>query len=65
MRAGEDLMFAPATQPKGNLGLVDGYLLSVSGESEGWKVCDGDLGQQVVSFGPSLLLFELFADVFL
>lgn len=65
VRAGEDLMFAPATQPKGNLGLVDGYLLSVGGESEGWRVCDGDLGQQVVSFGPSLLLFELFADVFL
>ncbi|KAM0703357.1 hypothetical protein Q7P35_009296 [Cladosporium inversicolor] len=50
VRAGEDLMFAPAAQPKGNLGLVDGYLLSVGGKSEGWRVCDGDLGQQVVAW---------------
>ena len=47
--AGEDLMFAPAVQPKGNLGLADGFLLTVGGESEGWTVCAGDLGQQVVS----------------
>ena len=50
VRAGEDLMFAPKVQPKGNLGLVDGFLLSVGGDSEGWRVCEGDLGQQVVSF---------------
>lgn len=49
VRAGEDLTFAPAVQPKGNLGLEDGFLLTVSGESKGWKVCDGELGQQVVS----------------
>lgn len=49
VRAGEELNFAPETQPKGNLGLADGFLLTVSGQSEGWKVCDGDNGQQVVS----------------
>lgn len=68
VRAGEDLMFAPAAQPKGNLGLVDGYLLSVGGKSEGWRVCDGDLGQQVVScfiISVSVFFFlELCADVF-
>jgi hypothetical protein len=50
VRAGEDLMFAPQAQPKGNLGLADGFLLTVGGEREGWKICEGDLGQQVVSF---------------
>lgn len=49
MHAGEDLTFAPAAQPKGNLGLEDGFLLSVGGETRGWRVCEGDLGQQVVS----------------
>jgi hypothetical protein len=49
VRAGEDLMFAPAAQPKGNLGLEDGFLLTVGGETEGWRVCAGDLGQEVIS----------------
>jgi hypothetical protein len=49
VRAGEDLMFVPQAQPKGNLGLADGFLLTVGGEKEGWKICEGDLGQQVVS----------------
>jgi hypothetical protein len=49
VRAGEDLMFEAKEQGKGNLGLVDGYLLSVGGEVEGWRICEGDLGQQVVS----------------
>lgn len=49
VRAGEDLTFAPAVQPKGNLGFQDGFLLTVSGQSVGWKVCEGELGQQVVS----------------
>ena len=35
---------------KGNLGLKDGFLLTVGGEAVGWKVCDGELGQRVVSF---------------
>jgi hypothetical protein len=48
--AGEDLMFAPQAQAKGNLGLTDKFLLTVGGEREGWKICEGDLGQQVVSF---------------
>ena len=52
VRAGEDLTFAPQAQPKGNLGLEEGFLLSVGGETEGWRVCEGDLGQQVVSFCP-------------
>lgn len=30
------------------LGLKDGYLLGVEGDVEGWRVCPGDLGQQVV-----------------
>jgi hypothetical protein len=50
VKAGEDLMFAPQAQARGNLGLADGFLLTVSGERKGWKICEGDLGQQVVSF---------------
>lgn len=46
--AGEELMFAPAKQGKGNLALEGGFLLTVGGEREGWRVCEGDLGQQVV-----------------
>ncbi|GAB7324252.1 hypothetical protein MBLNU13_g07603t1 [Cladosporium sp. NU13] len=50
VHAGEDLTFAPKAQPKGNLGLKDGYLLTVGGESGGWRVCEGELGQQVVAW---------------
>jgi len=52
VRAGEDLMFSSDVeegQAKGNLGLKDGFLLTVGGEAVGWKVCDGELGQRVVS----------------
>jgi hypothetical protein len=49
VRAGEDLKFEAKEQPKGNLGLADGFLLTVGGESEGWTICEGDLGQQVVN----------------
>lgn len=59
VRAGEDLKFAPAAQPKGNLGLVDGFLLSVGGESEGWRVCEGEMGQQVVSVTLCVFPFAL------
>jgi hypothetical protein len=59
VRAGEDLMFEAKEQGKGNLGLEDGYLLAVGGKSEGWTVCQGDLGQQVVSSCYSLLIFGL------
>lgn len=48
--SGDELGFEPAVQTNGNLELKDGYLLGVSGETEGWTVCDGDLGQSVVSF---------------
>jgi hypothetical protein len=54
VRAGEDLMFssteiADEGKAKGNLGLKDGFLLTVGEEAVGWKVCDGELGQRVVS----------------
>lgn len=31
------------------LNLVNGFLLGVEGDVEGWRVCPGDLEQQVVS----------------
>lgn len=69
VHAGEDLTFAPQAQPKGNLGLEGGFLLSVGGETEGWRVCEGELGQQVVSLsllfcptGSPLFLLEEFLD---
>jgi hypothetical protein len=52
VRAGEDLKFSSDVEQgkaKGNLGLQDGFLLTVGGEAIGWKVCDGELGQRVVS----------------
>lgn len=50
-------MFAPEEQErKGNLGLEEGGLLTVGGERVGWKVCEGELGQSVVS---SFLFFFL------
>lgn len=65
VRAGEDLAFAPAVQPKGNLGLEDGFLLTLGGESGGWTLCDGELGQQVVScLRPSDEVMWILADRF-
>jgi len=51
VRAGEDLEFSSTAEQakKGNLGLKDGFLLTVGGEAVGWSVCDGELGQRVVS----------------
>lgn len=46
--SGDELGFEPAVQTAGNLGLQDGYLLTVGGEVEGWTVCDGDFDQSVV-----------------
>ncbi|CZT16136.1 uncharacterized protein RCC_01977 [Ramularia collo-cygni] len=48
--SGDELGFVPAVQTMGNLGLKDGYLLSVLGETEGWTVCDGAgaIGQSVI-----------------
>lgn len=69
VRAGEELMFAPEEQEKkGNLGLEAGFLLTVGGEREGWRVCEGELGQSVVSFFlagfcRSSYLLVLFADL--
>lgn len=54
-------MFEAKEQGKGNLGLEDGFLLSVGGESRGWRVCEGDLGQQVVSV---FFFFSIFVSLF-
>lgn len=50
VRAGEELAFEQEGEGKrGNLALEDGYLLTVGGQREGWKICEGDVGQLVVS----------------
>lgn len=46
---GGELQFLPSNQRRGNLGFRDGYLLTVGGDYEGWTVCDGALGEEVVS----------------
>lgn len=51
VQAGIELQFLPSEQSKGNLALKKGYLLSVDGEAEGWKICDGTFGYRVVC-GP-------------
>lgn len=46
--AGAELGFTPSTEPAGNLGLKDGYLLTVGGQEKGWTICDGPLEQSVI-----------------
>lgn len=48
VETGGELQFLPSKQLKGNLGLKDGYLLTVDGQEEGWTICEGELGEQVV-----------------
>jgi hypothetical protein len=55
--AGEELLFAPEVQPKGNLGLEGGFLLTVGGKRQGWRICEGSLGQLVVSFLKSIFVW--------
>jgi hypothetical protein len=47
---GKELQFLASVQPKGNMALNDGYLLTVDGEQEGWAICDGALGSQVLNW---------------
>lgn len=51
MEVGKELAFLAEEQTNpGNLALSDGYLLTVNGEKEGWTICDGELGQEVLSW---------------
>ncbi|KAF2007054.1 hypothetical protein P154DRAFT_541862 [Amniculicola lignicola CBS 123094] len=43
-----ELQFLAEEQPEGNLGLSDGYLLTVDGKSEGWTICDGLLSSRIL-----------------
>jgi hypothetical protein len=47
---GKELQFLASVQPKGNMALNDGYLLTVDGEQEGWAICDGALGSQILNW---------------
>jgi hypothetical protein len=47
---GKELQFLAAVQPAGNLALDNGYLLTVNGEKKGWTICDGALGNEVLSW---------------
>jgi len=42
------LQFVARPMTNGNVGLKDGYLLSVGGESEGWTICDSVTGPDVL-----------------
>ncbi|TKA46459.1 hypothetical protein B0A54_02291 [Friedmanniomyces endolithicus] len=50
--AGAELGFGAEVEPRGDLGLKWGYLLTVGGEEEGWTVCGGAFGESVVSKCP-------------
>jgi len=50
VQAGKELQFLASAQPKGNLALDDGYLLTVNGEREGWTICEGALSNEVLSW---------------
>ncbi|KAF2852364.1 hypothetical protein T440DRAFT_447022 [Plenodomus tracheiphilus IPT5] len=45
---GAQLQFLASVQPEGNLALDGGYLLTVGGEREGWTICEGELGEEVL-----------------
>jgi len=45
---GQELRFLASVQPEGNVGLSEGYLVTVDGETEGWTVCRGVLGSEVL-----------------
>ncbi|EOA82716.1 hypothetical protein ACJQWK_04344 [Exserohilum turcicum] len=50
VKAGQELRFLAAEQPKGNIALDEGYLLTVDGEREGWTICEGALTTDVLSW---------------
>ncbi|KAF2731782.1 hypothetical protein EJ04DRAFT_442275 [Polyplosphaeria fusca] len=47
---GKELQFFAEVEPRGNLDLDQGYLLSVDGDSEGWTLCPGSLSARVVAW---------------
>lgn len=49
VQAGKELGFDPSPETAGNLGLFDGYLLTVDGSCEGWTICTAEIGEPVVS----------------
>ena len=53
--------FLPENEPNGTLGLDQGFLLSVAGQTDGWTLCLGPIGETVVSFAtPTILLPSAF-----
>ena len=46
--AGQELQFVAREQTGGNVGLDEGYLVTVDGESEGWTICDSESGRDVL-----------------
>jgi hypothetical protein len=50
VEAGKELQFLASAQPAGNLALDGSYLLTVGGEKKGWTICDGALGEEVLSW---------------
>ncbi|KAF2262449.1 hypothetical protein CC78DRAFT_534782 [Lojkania enalia] len=46
--ANSTLRFLPDDQGEGNLGLENGYLVTVDGKCEGWSICPGELGSKVL-----------------
>lgn len=46
--AGSELQFVAQKQASGNIGLDDGYLVTVNGEKEGWTICDSQTGAEVL-----------------
>lgn len=45
----QELQFLASPQSGGNVGLKNGYLLSVNDQTDGWTLCAGDLSETVVS----------------
>lgn len=59
---GEELEFDPTPEgEEGNLELKEGYLLAVDGECGGWTVCEGEMGQNVVSYCVSTIYARVWA----
>ncbi|KAH9820895.1 hypothetical protein Tdes44962_MAKER05086 [Teratosphaeria destructans] len=64
LRDGQALQLAPRREPRGNLALERGYLLTVGGQEVGWSYCEGAFGEKVreekSSETDGLLLGQIF-----
>jgi hypothetical protein len=55
---GDELQFLRDQAGSAGLTLTGGFLLGVNGVTDGWKICEGSFGQQVVSARERYVILE-------